>query len=65
MTSKSKTSETQDEYNEEQRRQVVAEAFGPVIDDILSERRDGVVSQDTDKTSTSWPKFGLPFHQQN
>ena len=35
MNSKSKTSKTQDEYNEEVRRQVVAEAFGPVLDKIL------------------------------
>ena len=38
---------------EEQRRQVVAKAFGPVLDDILS--------QDTDKTSTSWPKIWSPI----
>ena len=57
MTSKSKTSETQDEYNEEARRQVVAEAFGPVLDDILREAKP----QDTDKTSTSWPKIWSPI----
>ena len=39
MTSKSKTLETQDEYNEEVRRQVVAKAFGPVLDDILREAK--------------------------
>ena len=47
---------------EEQRRQVVAKAFGPVLDDILAEAKP----QDTDvtkgakrsdKTSTTWPKI--------
>ena len=42
---------------EEQRRQVVAKAFGPVLDDILREAKP----QDTDKTSTSWPKIWSPI----
>ena len=65
MTSKSKTSESQDEYNEEVRRQVVAEAFGPLLDDILREAKP----QDTDSDSrsasrndsTSWPKIWSPI----
>ena len=38
---------------EEQQRQVVAKAFGPVLDDILV--------NDTDKTSTTWPKIWSPI----
>ena len=38
---------------EEQRRQVVAKAFGPVLDDILV--------NDTDKTSATWPKIWSPI----
>ena len=38
---------------EEQRRQVVAESFGPILDDILA--------NDTDKTSTTWPKIWSPI----
>ena len=53
MNSKLKTSENQDEYNEEVRREVVAEAFGPMLDKILV--------NDTDKTSTSWPKIWSPI----
>ena len=57
MTSKSKTSETQDEYNEEVRRQVVAKAFGPVLDDILREAKP----QDTDNDTDGWPKIWSPI----
>ena len=57
MTSKSKTSETQDEYNEEVRRQVVAKAFGPVLDDILREAKP----HDTDNDTESWPKIWSPI----
>ena len=60
MNSKSKTLETQDEYNEEVRRQVVAEAFGPVFDEILEER-DSVVAQDTDNDTDGWPKIWSPI----
>ena len=53
MTSKSKTLETQDEYNEEVRRQVVAKAFGPVLDDILE--------NNTDNDTDGWPKIWSPI----
>ena len=52
MTSKSKTSETQDEYNEEVRRQVVAAAFGPVLDDLLAEAKP-----------QAWPKIWSPTEE--
>ena len=53
MNSKSKTSETQDEYNEEVRRKMVAEASGPVLDNILQEAK----SQDIDNDTDGWPKI--------
>ena len=52
--------ESQDEYNEEVRREVVAEAFEPVLDKILLEERDKVVNEQNNNTD-GWPKFGLPF----
>ena len=57
MNSKSKTSETQDEYNEEVRREVVAEAFGSILDDILREAKPQDIDNDTD----GWPKIWSPI----
>ena len=57
MNSKSKT---QDEYNEEQRRRVVAEAFGSVLDDILLEERGFAVSEQNNDTD-GWPKIWSPI----
>ena len=61
MNSKSKTSETQDEYNEEVRRQVVAEAFGPLLDEILSEQEDQRKQVKSQDEQTSWPKIWSPI----
>ena len=61
MNSKSKTSETQDEYNEEVRREVVAEAFGPVLDKILSEQEDQRSEAKQQDEQTSWPKIWSPI----
>ena len=48
------------EYNEEVRREVVAEAFEPVLDEIL----DGLSPQDetnTDDNTDGWPKIWFPI----
>ena len=45
--------ENQDEYNEEVRREVVAEAFEPVLDDILK--------TNTDDNTDGWPKIWSPI----
>ena len=45
--------ENQDEYNEEVRREVVAEAFEPVLDEILK--------TNTDDNTDGWPKIWSPI----
>ena len=49
--------ENQDEYNEEVRREVVAEAFEPVLDDIL----DSQDKTNTDDNTDGWPKIWSPI----
>ena len=56
--------ENQDEYNEEVRREVVAGAFEPVLDEILdSQDMKAKYSQMT--IQMVGLKFGLPFRQRN
>ena len=49
--------ENQDEYNEEVRREVVAEAFEPVLDEIL----DSQDKTNTDDNTDGWPKIWSPI----
>ena len=59
MNSKSKT---QDEFNEEARREVVAEAFGPILDEILANNTNSEAKlQDTDDDTDGWPKIWSPI----
>ena len=51
-------SKTQDEFNEEARREVVAEAFGPILDEILANNTNSEAKlQDTDDDTDGWPKI--------
>ena len=59
MNSKSKT---QDEFNEEARREVVAEAFGPILDKILANNTNSEAkSRDADDDTDGWPKIWSPI----
>ena len=49
--------ENQDEYNEEVRREVVAEAFEPVLDNILNLQEE----TNTDDNTDGWPKIWSPI----
>ena len=51
--------ENQDEYNEEVRREVVAEAFEPVLDKMLSKQEEA--KRQNEQNKNGWPEIWSPI----
>ena len=61
MNSKKLQAQEREKYYEEVRRQVVAEAFGPVLDETLSQDTDSDSRSASRNDTDGWPKIWSPI----